>query len=199
MKAFVSHNKADKELAQAMAEALVSVGVRAWLDAWSIKPGESIIEGIEFGIGSSELLILLWSREAAKSNWVGMEWRSFITRRVKDGTLKVIPLMLDDAPLPSLVAEYRGFPFSQKAHALKIAYEIIGHQDDAIVRNLLHNALLEKLRVDKPMESRPIALFCERCQGVSLKRGTYQESTGASQVTVYYAKCTECGYTVECD
>jgi hypothetical protein len=35
--------------------------------------------------------------------------RAYIRRRVDDHSLRIIPLLMDDTPLPVLVADYRGF------------------------------------------------------------------------------------------
>ncbi len=126
MQAFVSHNKADKATARLLATALVEVGVGVWYDEWDIRPGDSIIGGIEEGLSTCNAFILIWSSYAQKSNWVGAELRAAITRRVADKSLRVIPIMVDDTPLPVLVSEYRGFALQSSSDLRRIATEISG-------------------------------------------------------------------------
>jgi hypothetical protein len=123
---FISHNKADKAKARALANAFQAVGCRAWFDEWENKPGESIVGGIELGLGEADVFVLCWSASAAQSNWVGTEVRATLRRRVDDATLRIVPLLLDDTPLPALVAEYSGFHYVSETEAPRMASLIAG-------------------------------------------------------------------------
>ena len=95
MKIFISHNKADKASARALAVLLVEQGVDVWFDEWELCPGDSIVGGIEEGLSNAGVFVLLWSKAAEASNWVGTEVRAFLRRRVDDDGLKIVPLMVD--------------------------------------------------------------------------------------------------------
>ncbi|HEY0152954.1 MAG TPA: toll/interleukin-1 receptor domain-containing protein [Longimicrobium sp.] len=61
MKAFISHNAADKETARLLASRLVERGIDVWFDEWQLRPGDSITGGIETGIGECDTFVTLWS------------------------------------------------------------------------------------------------------------------------------------------
>src|SRR5258708_17867989 len=82
MLAFISHNKADKTTARLLAVELVQTGMNVWFDEWNLRPGDSIIGGIEKGLSGCDVFVLIWSRSAQKSNWVDTEVRAVLNRRV---------------------------------------------------------------------------------------------------------------------
>ena len=52
-------------------------------------------------------MILLWSAEADASPWVRAEFETAITRGMDDGSLRVIPVLLDQTELPPLLRRIR--------------------------------------------------------------------------------------------
>ncbi len=106
VKVFISHNKTDKISSRLLAIALVEQGIGVWFDEWEIRPGDSIIGGLEVGLSDSDVFMLIWSAHANASKWVGTEIRAYLTRRVGDDSLRIIPILLDATPLPTLVSEY---------------------------------------------------------------------------------------------
>lgn len=62
MLVFVSHNKSDKATARLLASALVETGVNVWFDEWSLRPGDSIVGGIENGLAECDVFVLIWSQ-----------------------------------------------------------------------------------------------------------------------------------------
>jgi hypothetical protein len=193
LKAFLSHNTADKKPARALAQALVAFGVDPWFDEWSIAPGESIVGGLERGVGECRMFILIWSKAAAASKWVDTEVRAFLRRRVDDPALRIVPIMLDDEPLPSLVAEYRGFELRGGAEIATIAYEIVGKPCKDTVVKLLHALLLEKLHGHKDLAFQPLAIFCEQCYSTDLRHGTTTDDDRGD--TYYSVECQDCGWS----
>lgn len=190
MKAFLSHNTADKNAARALAHALVEFGVDPWFDEWTLAPGESIVAGLERGLSECRMFILMWSKAAAASNWVDTEMRSFLRRRVNDSTLLFIPITIDDTPLPALVAEYKGLALSGGADIAIIAYEIAGKPCRDTVICLLHALLLEKLHGHKDLAFQPLAIFCERCYSTNLSHGTSIDDDRDN--TYYFVECGAC-------
>ena len=108
MLVFISHNKGDKATARLLAAALVETRVNVWFDEWTLRPGDSIVGGIDNGLAQCDVFVLIWSESARQSNWVGTELRAVINRRVRDRTLRIVPVLTDSTPLPVLVAEYKG-------------------------------------------------------------------------------------------
>jgi predicted RNA-binding Zn-ribbon protein involved in translation (DUF1610 family) len=194
MKVFISHNKADKIASRHLAVALVEQGISVWLDEWEIRPGDSIIGGIEGGLSTSDVFVLVWSARARASAWVGTEVRAYLRRRVEDKSLRIVPVILDDTPLPALVAEYRGFVLSEEATAEHIATEIAGNPGEREVARLLQNRLFE-LAWTKFTGTDMLPYFvCQSCGSSKLRRYQAGDMRGDSY---YCIKCEECGWRDE--
>jgi len=191
MRVFISHNKQDKTTARLLAIALVQQGADVWFDEWVIKPGESITGGIEEGLRTSNIFVLVWSAHAAASNWVGTELRAFLRRRVDDDSLRIIPILIDDTSLPVLVADYRGFSLSDVISLTDIAVKITGKPPDIEIAAILQQRLnqLGKKYVGKA----PFPyLVCPMCASRNLKRTC---ATDYERDKSYYIiECQDCGW-----
>jgi hypothetical protein len=191
--AFLSHNKADKEPARLLAIALVERGVSVWFDEWEIQPGDSIVGGIENGLTSSDAFVLVWSVNAAKSHWVGTELHAFLHRRVADDGLKIIPVMMDETPLPVLVADYRGIRVERDKTFNEIAEQIAGKPVDRELIRRLQNSLLD-LVSDCAAINDPLPFFvCPKCGSPKLKRFTQSNIHG----TYYIIRCADCRWSMD--
>jgi predicted RNA-binding Zn-ribbon protein involved in translation (DUF1610 family) len=190
MQVFISHNKEDAETARLFATALIERGVGVWFDEWALRPGDSIPEGIERGLGDANIFVLFWSARAAASRWVGTEVRAYIRRRVDDGTLRIVPMMLDETRLPVLVAEYRGFRIEKDADRVPAAAEITGVNTDRELVRRLQERLLE-LTVDVTSGD-PLPYFvCPKCGSDQLERSTHRDYRGDEY---YCVGCKECSW-----
>ncbi|MDY6865968.1 MAG: toll/interleukin-1 receptor domain-containing protein [Halobacteriota archaeon] len=57
---------------------------------------DSIIEEIENGVLKSNVLLLLISKEFPDSKWMRVEYESAITKQIKEGSMRVIAVLLDE-------------------------------------------------------------------------------------------------------
>lgn len=192
MRVFVSHNKADKESARALATRLVEQGVDVWFDEWEIRPGDSITGGIEKGLSEADVFVLLWSKKAQKSNWVGTEVRAFLRRRVDNDGLRIVPLMTDATPLPALVADYRGFDLSGETTLEEVVAEMTGNPRDVEVAQRLQAKLIE-LTDSNAASGDPFPyLVCPTCAGTNFKRSTVTDYERDDNY--YVINCEDCGW-----
>lgn len=193
MTTFISHNKADKEHARFLATALVGRGESVWFDEWNIRPGESLVGGIEEGLKTAEKFVLIWSQNAARSKWVGTEVRAYIRRRVDNETLKIIPVLVDETELPVLVADYRGFSIDENTSLEEIASEICGVSSEAeMVKRL--NRRISELTYDSNAKNDPLPYIrCPNCGCDELKRKAATDPNRDD--TYYFIECTECSWS----
>ena len=190
MKVFISHNKADKEMARLFAIALVEQGVDVWFDEWQIKPGDSIMGGIEHGISDCDVFVLVWSSSASQSNWVGTELRAYLRRRVDNDSLRIIPVMADETPLPSLVADYKGFVLTPSIKLEQIASEITGRPTDLEIARRLQARLIEMMKT-KASKGDPLPIIvCPLCASPKLKR--FQTTDYERDQNYYCVECENC-------
>lgn len=92
MNAFISHASKDAALAARLEELLEEDGPKVWLDHSDIRLGVLLRKELQTAIKNSRVLILLWSKAAAKSRWVAAEvltafhLNRFIVVCVRDNT-----------------------------------------------------------------------------------------------------------------
>ncbi len=103
MHAFISHNHRDKPQVTPLAARLRLLGVDVWLDSWKIRPGDRIPGKVNEALGLVDTVMVFWSANSSKSLWVNTEWEAALTRRLRDDSVRVIPVVLDDTPLPPLL------------------------------------------------------------------------------------------------
>lgn len=191
MKVFVSHNKADKATARALATLLVEQGIDVWFDEWEIEPGQSIVGGIEEGLTKSNVFVLIWSGNAQKSNWVGAELRAFVRKRIDDAGLRIIPLMADSTELPALVADYRGFDLSSGMSLEEVVAAMTGHPRDVEIAKMLQLKLNDLTRRNAQIGDPFPELVCPSCGSEELKRSS---ATSDRDDTYYMIECRKCGW-----
>jgi hypothetical protein len=101
---FISYAAEDLESAKEV-HALVSTSrYRVWLDRSSLIPGVDFPREISAAIDECTYLFLLWSAFASKSPWVKQEWK-YARKKAKE----IIPILLDDMPLPRPIRHVSGF------------------------------------------------------------------------------------------
>lgn len=191
MKAFISHNKADKVAARALAGLIIEQGEGVWFDAWNLRPGDSLVGGIEEGLAGADVFVLLWSEHAQQSNWVGVEMRATVNRRVNDHGLRIVPVMLDKTPLPMLVADYLGFDLSDGQVTLEeVAAKLTGQPRDIEVAQKLQARFQEIVAANVHPNDPFGHLICPQCGSEELNR-----SSAHYQDDLWYLISCRCGWS----
>jgi hypothetical protein len=111
--AFLSHSSRDKPFIRQLAADLKANGVQVWLDELNIKVGESIPEKISQGMAESDYFLLAVSQNSVASEWVKRELNSALIKEVEKRAVTILPLKLDNANLPSIIADKKYADFSQ--------------------------------------------------------------------------------------
>lgn len=76
----------------------------------SLRPGEAWRPAIAEAIMRARVVLILWSTHAASSAEVGTEWRLALASRAR-----VVPVLLDDTPLPGGLSERHGVDWRRGA------------------------------------------------------------------------------------
>jgi len=100
---FISHAEKDKHQANQVADILRAAGYEVWIDNVDIRVGDSIPEQIERGLIESDFVVVIMSKSAVQSQWVRREWESKYWDETEAGTKKVLPVLLEDCEIPSLL------------------------------------------------------------------------------------------------
>ena len=90
---FISYARFDHERAKALAEALEKEDYSVWWDP-KIPPGKTFDEVIAEALGNAKCVVVLWSKESVKSEWVKEEASVAKRRKI------LVPALIDDVELP---------------------------------------------------------------------------------------------------
>jgi hypothetical protein len=102
---FLCHSSRDKLIVKDIAQKLQSESVNVWYDDWNIEYGDSITSKINEGISESDYIAVVLSPSAVSSKWVEKEWSAAFHSEQKWGSIKVLPLLLEDCDIPPLLAD----------------------------------------------------------------------------------------------
>jgi hypothetical protein len=105
---FVSHAGQDMAFADQLASDLRAAGLKGFLDAHSIKPGEDIVARVNDGLEQCDVYLPILSAAALQSRWCIDEINSAITlsnEPARKGRPRIIPVLIDNcgAALPPLL------------------------------------------------------------------------------------------------
>lgn len=86
---------------------LEDAGLAPWLDADQLRAGDSIVETISDALRDADALLVIVSQASTGSRWVGQEWSAALAAQLSGGAddTVVIPALLDDAAIPSILAD----------------------------------------------------------------------------------------------
>lgn len=103
---FLSYSSKDKEKVHALAKRLKKSGLRVWLDAWAIRPGDSIPLKIQQGLEQSRVLLMCMSPAYFASDWGRMEHLTLLFRDPTNAERRFIPLLIEECKLPDIIAQF---------------------------------------------------------------------------------------------
>lgn len=108
-KIFISHAKEDNHIVIRILRMIDDEGIKKWIDIEQLEDLDSNVnEKINEGLISSNHFLLIWSKNAARSEYVKKEFHAAISHDY-DSRLKKIILRLDDTILPPLLADKKYF------------------------------------------------------------------------------------------
>ena len=95
---FMSYSREDSPRVRPLVEALRGSGYRVFFDLESIKVGDQWKRRLEASIRQSKALVLCWSAQAKRSEFVQFEYA-----KAEGLGKKVLPWLLDETPLPPML------------------------------------------------------------------------------------------------
>jgi TIR domain len=92
---FLSYARRDLPALQPLLQDLVEHGITVWRDQDGLYGGQHWPKAIGEAIAAHDVLLLVWSQEAAASHFVEFEWNTALALQKS-----VLPCLLDQTPLP---------------------------------------------------------------------------------------------------
>jgi hypothetical protein len=126
---FISYARSDRQKAQTIAETLEQQGYSVWWDL-RISPGKTFATVIEEAIAKAKCVVVLWSKESVKSDWVQTEASEGKKRNI------LVPALIQDVDIPLefrriQAADLRNWqkpkPHAEFTHMLYGIADIVGH------------------------------------------------------------------------
>lgn len=195
MHIFLSHNSADKVVVRTLAMLLAGEGITPFFDEWDIRIGDPLMRTIERGIEDADVFLIFWSASALQSNWVDAELQTFLRRRIDNPVLRPVPIMLDDTPLPALLANYAGMNISEgnpQGDTIEtVVRSLVGDDRDVQLAQRLQRRL-NQLALKNLGDSDHFGwLVCPGCGSNRLRRYTHVDP--ARDDIYYMIDCEDCG------
>lgn len=193
MSVFISHNKADKDKAREIAMFLAAESINVWFDEWKISAGDSITEEINNGLKGCSHFLILWSENAATSDWVRRKLNSTLSKAIQTGIPKVIPIILDDTPLPALIADimYIRFEGGTEKDRSNIVRAVTGAPPSQEFIRAIVRKYHEVIRDEDSRD--PFGLkACPRCGGTKLRGSSFIDYDRDEMY--FILACEECGW-----
>lgn len=103
MHVFLSYSRNDIAYVSPFVALLRCAGVTVFLDIDSIEYGTDWKQAIESALAMCDRVIVIWSVSASESKWVTREFSE-----AKNQQKRIVPVMLDNTPLPATLADLHG-------------------------------------------------------------------------------------------
>jgi hypothetical protein len=103
--AFISYSRADLPAVQCLKRQLDERQLRVFLDLDSLRAGQDWPPQLGRAVQGSRMMVLCWSAQAAKSDWVKAEINHSLST---SKPVPVLPWLLDSTPLPPMLQQRHG-------------------------------------------------------------------------------------------
>jgi len=179
-KVFISHAHQNKAFAKRLAEGLQSVGVDVWVDEFSLKVGDNLMEKINEGLSKCDYLIVIMSKAYFESSWSRHEFSAFAAREMAGKTNPILPVLIEDCDIPAFLQDrvYLDFRTSFDAPFQRLLSFFTGEEKRPttptelayIAQNQSDSALSYQVaRLREHLQRGEMTLFCGA--GISLGAG----------------------------
>jgi hypothetical protein len=191
---FIAHNHKDKELSERIAKALEFEDMHPRIDFWEVAPGDNFVKWMEEAMSVSKFLVLIWSKNAAESEWVKHEWTSFLPRTLGDKSIKIIPIRIDGTPVPNLLKpisriSYKGNMMEIVVGVSKGVYGLEGRKTHREILAEAQRNAIEAMELGDPFPY----VACPICGAMELNHyNAGDDEQGIPDILI--VKCTECSF-----
>ena len=193
LRIFLSHNKSDKPFVRSFAADLVLAGAEVWFDEWELHPGDSIPTAIDAGLATFDSFTLVWSENALQSKWVRAERDAALTRWLADDSYKLIPIRLDETPLPPLLSPIYHIDATDGNHQ-RVARELLGLKTQAeflqAVQEFIDNSGLDF----RWFSEAGVYVCCPKCCAASSELEAWEETDPRRGDLYRGVRCKMCGW-----
>lgn len=141
---FISYSSKDRKFVERLATDLSGNNLDIFFDKWEIKVGDSIVEKINSGLKKMTELVIVLSKESVKSNWVKKELSTAVMKKLKNKSIRILPVLIEKCDIPSIINDLQFADFTD-------AYEtgLISLTDSLGVKSVVQN---KSTSIVKPLQ-----------------------------------------------
>jgi TIR domain len=108
---FLNYSQEDEKLVDQLASRLMAQQLKVWYEPYSVLPGDQIPLKIADGLLKSRVVLAVLSPSSVKSWWANKEWSVRFMQISREGTCKVIPLLLKACVRPPFFSDTKYIDF----------------------------------------------------------------------------------------
>lgn len=153
---FLSHSAEDKPRVRELCAALRNIGVRVFIDEDELTVGDSLYSGLSRALDESAFVVFCISAASVKSGWVAREVSGTLTRQIASGSKRLLPVLLEDASIPHVLAD--------------LVWLDMHHHSPAIVAAKIHAAINPRASI-RPISTYPKDVGTQVSSALSLLGG----------------------------
>jgi hypothetical protein len=191
---FLSYNSADKSYVRQLAAAIALTGAVVWFDEWTIRPGDSIPGAIDQGLAGFNTFAIVWSEAASKSRWVKTEMEAAVARWINDDAIRLVPVLLDETPLPALLGSLR-YIDGTDGDQLRVTRELIGIESETAFRRAVQAFIDEAGLEFREFWGVGVLVACPRCGATPDNLEGWEEVDWQRDDRYMGARCRVCGWS----
>lgn len=192
---FISYQSDDQDVARELALFFASEGIDPWYYEWKVSLGDSNTEKLNRGLSQCSHFILVWSHNSAdqEGGWFHREAQSQINRAITTGNPQIIPVRLDDTPLPELIRDqnYHRYDGGTEEDRSALIREVLGEgPSETFVRAVVkkYHELVRSEGRSRP----PTYDYCPKCGSSRLDSGGGSHPEHGSWGTI---DCQDCAWS----
>lgn len=134
---FISYRSTDRSFAMRLYERMDAIGLRVFLDQNELLPGDRLAGTLHEALDRSHAAVVLMSKGYLESKWCQAECERLVHLSVERPGFRLIPLRLDDSPMPGKLSMLLSIDFSKVAlpggdQLNRVVYGVIGRQPPAL-------------------------------------------------------------------
>lgn len=165
-----------------------------WFDEWTVRPGDSIPAAVEDGLVGFDIFALVWSQGASQSRWVRTEMDAALDRWMKKESCRLVPIRLDDTPIPQLLRSIRYLDGRNRGH-VQVARDLLGIQSETDFRLAVQNFIQEAGLEFREFWGVGVLVACPKCGATLDKLQGWQQIDEERDDRYVGVRCVVCGWS----
>ena len=129
---FLSYRSVNRTWVLNLYDVLVDLGYKVFIDQCELAAGKDLIMRLSDALKKSQAGILIWSAEAAESDWVYKEYERLETKSTRNPNFNFVPIRLDKTELPEfadskIFVDFSSYPDGPNGgELLRLVHGIVG-------------------------------------------------------------------------